>query len=274
MTAGARWHPSQDGIREYVTGQLDRVSASSVEAHLLTCGPCRSLVRAHVPTARLDAMLSTVEDRLDARERPRVERVVRRLGMDEPDARALLAAPSVRIAWWGAVGLACLLAFLVEAQESPRMLFLLLAPLLPVISTAAAYAPGLDPALPIVMATPYRTSRLLLARSLAVGATAAAGASLAGLGLPGQRTTMVLWLLPALALTSMVLALSPWLGTGLAAGTVGGGWVLAVGLLEHRGADPLVAFHRDGQLLSALLAAVALAVVASHQRHLDEGARR
>ena len=273
MTTKATWHPGISALQNYVDRRTDSLSSASVEAHLLACHTCRIHVRDSMPARRLAEVLAAIDDRIDALERPRVERLVQRLGASEADARALLAAPSLRLGWWGAVALACALALLVARQdEYSRTIFLLLAPLLPLISTAVAYAPGLDPALAIVAATPYRTSRLLLARSFAVGATAALATCLAGLALPSRDLTIVLWLLPALALTLLVLALSRWLGTGGATMAVAGGWVLVVGALADRGMDPLVTFQRNGQLVSLLVAMTALTIVLGRRRTLDEGA--
>lgn len=272
MTPATSWHPDEPQLQAYVDGRPGGLSAASVEAHLLACGGCRSTVRAAVPDARLAAVLAGVEDRLDGLERSWVERLVCRIGMSEPDARALLAAPNMRLAWWGAVLAAAVLALLVAQQSrDPQGLFLLLAPLLPMVSTAAAYAPGLDPARSIVSATPYLRTRMLLARSLAVGVTALLGVGAAAFALPERNLTAVAWLLPAVALTLVVLALSPWLGTGPATGVVAGGWVTAVSMLHGRGVETLAVLDRNGQLLCAALAALALATVVDQWTHVDQG---
>ncbi len=272
MTPAAPWHPGADELQDYADGRPAPLWDASVEAHLQACARCRLAVRDAVPAARLTAVLDAVEDRIDELDRPLLERFLCRIGVAEVDARALLAAPSLRFAWWGAVVASVLLALLVAEQaDAARPLFLLLAPLLPAMSTATAYASALDSATAIVTATPYHRSRLLLARSLAVGITATLGACLAGLALPNRDVTVVLWLLPALALTLGVLALSHWVGIGLATGAVGGGWFSIVVLLHERGNDPLATFDRTGQLVSAVCAAIALTVVVTRWRRLDEG---
>jgi hypothetical protein len=272
MTPAMEWHPGQPELQAYAAGRPEAVWDASVEAHLLACGSCRLVLHGAVPAPRLTAVFDAIEDRIDGLERPWIERLLRRFGLSEPDARALLAAPSLRVAWWGAVAASALLALLVAGQDGDaRTVFLLLAPLLPAVSTAAAYASALDPAMPIVAATPYHSSRLLLTRSLAVGATSTVGACLAALAVPGSAATVVVWFLPALALTLLVLALSQWCGTGPAAAVVGGAWVSLVVTLHDVGRDPLATFDRTGQLISAGLAALALVVVVTRWQRLDEG---
>jgi predicted anti-sigma-YlaC factor YlaD len=272
MTAIA-WHPDDPALQDYVDGRTDLVSSASVEAHLLACATCRAAVAAAVPDLRLGEVLAAVEDRLDQLDRPRLERWARRLGVAEVDARALLAAPSMRLAWFGAVVGSVTMALLVAGSDSGQdSLFLLLAPMLPALATAAAYAPGLDPAHGIAAATPYSTMRMLLLRSLAVGTTALLGTGLAALALPGHDRTAWAWLLPSLALTLLVLALSRRFGTSASALVVAGGWFWLVIGLHTRGVEPGTALGTTGQLLSAALAALALTALVEG-RHQQGGAR-
>lgn len=272
MTPPVRWHPDAELILAYVQGLASSVQGASFEAHLLACKDCRSVVRDAVPALRLANVLEAVDNRLDGFQRPWVERWLCRLGVQESDVRVLLAAPSLRFAWWGAVVGAALLALLVaQSQREPQTVFLVLAPLLPALATAAAYAPGLDPARGLVAATPFRMVRLLLIRSLAVGVTAMAGVFAAALALPSRDVTMAAWLLPALALTMIVLALSPWLSTEVATGAVGFLWLGFVVLLHRGGVDLAAAIDGDGQWVSAALTALASAFLITSWRRFDEG---
>ncbi|MBK5306305.1 MAG: hypothetical protein JJD92_06405 [Frankiaceae bacterium] len=272
MTHATRWHPAQQELQSYADAACGALVAASVEQHLLTCTTCRAHVALGVQRDRLETVAQLLDDRLDHLERPWAERLLRRLGVAEVDARVLLSAPSVRIAWGVAVAAAALLALLVAGQDADgRTVFLLLAPLLPAGATAVAYAPQLDPALAIVSASPYRASRLVLIRSLAVGITAAISVGLASFVVPGWGSAAAAWLLPALALTLAVLALSPWLGTGNAAALVGGAWSVLVLGLERSGSDPLLTYSASGQLISAAVAALALAAVVGRWQRLDDG---
>jgi hypothetical protein len=216
---------------------------------------------------------SQLDDRIDATERPWSERVLVRCGLHEADARALLAAPSLRWAWWLAVTAAAVLGLLVAGDtHDPEALFLVLAPVVPLAATAAAYAPGLDPAFGLVAATPYRTMRLLLARSLAVGLVAVLAVAGAALALPARDLTSVVWLLPSVALTLLVLSLAPRLGTGAAAAVVAVGWLGVVGGLRHEGIGISWVAQSGAQLGSAVLAVVALVALTRQSADLDRRA--
>lgn len=265
------WHPAEAVLQDYVDGRLGALRAGSVEAHLLACSGCRGALAPAVPAPRLVRVRDALDDRLDRAARPWLERLLRRLGVAEDDARALLAAPSLRRGWWLAVVAAAALGLLAADGSHPDAAFLLLAPLVPLGTTALAYAPGLDPAFALVAATPYRTSRLLLARSLAVGVTALLGVALAALALPTRDVTTVVWLLPAVALTLGVLALAPRFGTGPAAAAVSAGWLVLAGVLERRGLDITWVQGPAAQAVCALMAAASVVAVMRQWTRLDAG---
>jgi hypothetical protein len=274
VTPSAAWHPADAVLQEYVDGGLPGLSASSVEAHLLTCATCRHGVREAVPTQRLARLRETIDDRLDQAQRPRLERLLVRLGVTEVDARALLAAPNLRLAFWLAVAGAVLLGLLVANDtRHPDAVFLLLAPLLPLAATAVAYAPALDPAYELCAVTPARTARLLLARSLAVCTASLVGLTALGLALPSEQVTAVVWLLPAAALTLVVLLLAPRLEILPAAALVGGSWLVLVASLAHQGVD--ISWMQDVavQIVAAAILFVALGLLMHRSERLDVGGR-
>jgi len=267
MTPRDTWHPGEAQLQSYVDGGLPGLSAASVEAHLLACEQCRGLVSGGVDTSRLPRVKEALDDRLDTTGRPLLERLLLRVRVDEADARALLAAPTLRLAWLLAVLGAALLGVVVGVNaRNANELFLLAAPLVPVAATAVAYAPSLDAAFSIVTATPYPVARLLLARSLAVGATALVGVAAASLALPGSHITEVVWFLPAVALTGLVLVLSRRLGTGPAAYGAGLGWVVLLGGLNQRGIDVEWVGTARAQLVAGLVFVGAVLVLARQWR--------
>jgi len=270
MTPPTAWHPGEEQLQTYVDGGLPGLSAASVEAHLLACRSCRSSVSAGVDRVRLDSVKDALDDRLDHLERPWLERLLVRLHVDEADARALLAAPSIRRAWvLSLLGAVFLGAIVVDNASQREDLFLLLAPLVPLAATAVAYAPSLDAAFALVSATPYSLARLLLARSLAVGVTALVAVGLTALLLPGTHLTEVVWLLPAVALTALVLALAPRLGTAPAAYSVGLGWTVLTSGLHYRGIEVDWVADAGTQAAAALVAASAVLVLARQWRGID-----
>lgn len=268
MTPRTDWHPDEAMLQSYVDGLAGPVLAASLEAHLLACQPCRSLLAPAVNPGRLAGIRSGIEDRLDALGRPWPERCLRRFGVGEADARVLLAAPVLRRAWWLAVGLALGLAVL-GAHEAPEggNALLLLAPLLPVLATAASYAPRLDPALGLTAATPYPAMRLLLVRSGAVAVAASLLTAAAALALPGPAGEALTWLLPAAGLTAGTLALSVWVDAEVAAGACCAGWLTAGWVAGRPETDVLAIYDAPGQFGSAAVLLLAV-VVLLRQRHL------
>jgi hypothetical protein len=272
MTPLTPWHPPESVLQGYVDGHPTALSGASVEAHLVACSQCRTAVRDAVPTDRLIRVRAGLEDRVDALGRPAFERLLVWLGLQEVDVRVLLATPALRAAWWMAVVAATGLGVLnLRNGRDPEALFLLLAPLVPVCTTALAYAPGLDSAFWHVAATPYSTTRMLLARSLAVGATALLGTACAALVLPDRDMTSVAWLMPAVAMTLTALALCPRFGAVTASSVVGAAWVSFVVLLRREGVDVRGVFGVTGQLVVGAVALVALAVLVDQQKRLDGG---
>lgn len=266
------WHPDAASLQAYVDDDASLPLAASVEAHLLSCRPCRSALAPAVTPVRLALVWDSLEDRLDLVDRSWEERLLRRLGVAEVDARVLLAAPTMRRAWWLAVTLALAVAVL-AAWRDPASddAVLLLAPLLPVVATGAAYLPRLDPALSLTAATPYPAMRLLLLRSGAVATASTLLAVLACAALPIGLAEALVWLLPAVALTAGVLALSSWVDGGVAAAACSAGWLVAVWTAGHRTLDPLAVYDAGGQLASAALLGAAVVVLFRHRHRLDPG---
>ncbi len=275
MTPGPDWHPAEDLLQRYVDGGAGPVLAASLEAHLLGCAHCRRALAPSVAPARLARVRAGLDDRVDAADRPWLERLLCGLGVREVDARVLLAAPSMRRAWWLAVLLALSFAVLAAGSgEAGSAALLVLAPLLPVLTTAAAYSPGLDPTLAVTAATPYPAMRLLLIRTVGVALASTVVAVAACAALPVELIGTLVWLLPAAALTAATLALSTWLDPGSAAGICCAAWLTAVWATEltvDAGLGRLAVYDAAGQLVSAAVLATAAAVLVRSRQRLDRG---
>lgn len=272
MNPRPAWHPDAASLQAYVDGDASLPLAASVEAHVLSCRSCRAALAPAVAPVRLAVIRESLEDRLDLADRSWEERLLRRLGVAEVDARVLLAAPTMRRAWWLAVTLALAFAVL-AAWRDPAAddAVLLLAPLLPVAATGAAYLPRLDPALSLTAATPYPAMRLLLLRSGAVASASTLLAVLACAALPIGLAGALVWLLPAVALTAGVLALSNWVDGGVAAAACSAGWLVAAWTAGRSTLDPLAVYDAGGQFASAALLAAAVVVLFRHRHRLDPG---
>src|SRR5689334_6258340 len=167
--------------------------------------------RVEVTPQRLDANWRAIVAELDAPARSRLERVLLVLRMPESTARTLVATPALRRAWFVATGVALLFGLGAADSTKPGaslLMLLALAPMVPVVGVALAYGPGSDPAYEATIATPTSGLRLVLVRSTAVVGCSIAAAGLATVLLRDKTWMSIAWLVPALALPAVCLALS------------------------------------------------------------------
>jgi len=250
------WHLDRDLASGYARGTLSLGLAASVEQHLVQCPHCRSAVS--VDPARLDRVWATIIERVEAPRRGFVERLLHRAGIDEPTARVVATTPIYRGAWLTSVVLTLALAVQLS-QLDPRgvMLFIVLAPVLPLLGVAATFGARADPSQEITNATPYPALRLLIARTLFVVASTVLPALLASLFLPGSPAKAVAWLLPSLAITAVSLALAPRVAVDRAALMLVVGWLSLAAVQWSLSDGPTMA---DGRVLQVVsLAALVIA---------------
>jgi hypothetical protein len=268
------WHVDDDTMIGYARGRVSLSLGASVETHLLACAECRDLLRgavAAVEVDRLERLWDGVAARVDA-PRPRLlERLFRLAGVSEDTARLLAATPVLGASWLSAMaaalGFAVFAALAAGASDRGTLLFLTVAPILPVLGVAAAFHRGVDPTYEIALAAPYPAFRLLLLRSAAVAAVTGTAAVVAGLLLPHRSLTAAAWLLPALALTSLTLVVARRIDVAYAATGVVAAWVLIV-VLSHLNVGRFAAFGLAAQLACLAVAGVSLVVlVAGRHRY-------
>lgn len=212
--------PAAD-LRAWVLGDADGTVSMSVEQHVVRCGQCQADV-AHVvesgaqdpPTAPsdLDAVWRSVRDEIEVPSVSAFERLLSRIGLPPADAMLVAAAPALRGSWVCAVALSIAFAVggAVSAHTGSIALFLVVAPLVPVVAVAVAFGPEAGPALEQESSAPYPLVRLVFLRTCAV-LLAALPVVVAGQLLFPEHVSWV-WLLPALGFTATVLALSTWFG--------------------------------------------------------------
>ena len=106
------WHVPDEVLERFAAAprSLDSATASSTEAHLLTCGRCRGTVAAAVPTPELDATWAAIADRVDAPRPGPVERVLGVLGIRPETARLVTATPALQLGWVASVVIVTALA--------------------------------------------------------------------------------------------------------------------------------------------------------------------
>jgi len=264
------WHVDPRLARRYADGAMDLALATSVEAHLVACASCRDVIGAVVPTDRLDSIWDGLAAELDAPRPGLVERFLTRLGMREDTARLLVTTASLRLSWLTSLALVLGFAALTAGSgDRGRLLFLTVAPLLPVAGVAAAFAGPLDPVRDVAAAAPYSRFRLILLRALAVLATSIGFAAVAGVLVIDEGWLAVGWLLPALALVSTTLALSARFDPVHAAAAVGLVWVMVVWSHAPLRQVSFAAFAPPAQLVYLLVTIAAVIVVVAARTVFD-----
>jgi hypothetical protein len=253
----------------------DQVTGWSVEAHLATCGRCRSAVSAHVDPVRLarnrDVMLVLVA----TRDAGRIRRLFSRCGVPDHLLRLLAATPTLRLSWLLSVvgvlaivaGEGLVAAYMSAGPALPHhaqapLLFLLVAPLLVLATVAAAFLPWFDPAYALAVAAPFSGFLLLLVRAVCAMATALVPVVAAAFVVPGPRWLSAALLLPSLALCAVALTVTAVVGPRAGAATAGALWaapVLWVGVA--RSPQSAVQWHGQAGWAVVLLAAAVVLVV-------------
>jgi hypothetical protein len=261
MSTTSAWHVDDDALRAWVDGTAGPVVSISVEQHVARCAQCQAAVAAAVRPEPIAAAWAGTLAVIETPQPSSLERALRRLGVSTADAMVLSAATALRAAWL--VGMIVVLAFAVLAPlltgSDGELLFLAVAPLIPLAGVAVSYGPGVDPSYEAVLVAPYAMLRLVLLRTALVLVTSVPLVVVTGLLQPIPAFVAVAWLLPAAGFVAVVLTVSSWLEPEPTATAVALGWLAAV-VWAARGGDPLVLFA--GPALAGYLAVFAVAAVA------------
>jgi hypothetical protein len=261
----APWHVPTPLLARFADnpGNVDDVTAASIDAHLVACAECRHALTAAVAPAFAASSWAGVADRIDRPRATVLERLLRRLGMRSATTRLLAATPALQAAGLAAVAFIAVTAGVLSRTAGADGIFLVLAPLVPLGAVAASFASAADPAGEAGVGTPLHGAGLVLRRASAILAVNLGLLGAAALALPDLGPSAAAWVLPSLALARGALALGTWLRAEVAVATLASGWLLtAWGLWWFAGHDVAVAdtatFAAHGQM--AALAAVAAAV--------------
>jgi hypothetical protein len=256
------WHASDATLRDWVDGAAGQLVSTSVEQHLVHCERCRGLVAALVPADDLESGWEAILDIVERPQRSALERCLHRLGLPPSDTMVIASAPVLRTAWVAA--LIAMLSFALVAATAGRdgglVVFLGMAPLIPVAGVAVAYGPSADPAYESVLVTPYPMFRLVLLRTAAVLVASVPLIIAAGLLLPISTGTAVAWLVPAAGFTVAVLTTSAWVDPEYGAIAIGLGWIVAVAWAARTG-DPLTLLAPSAMAGYLVVFAVGLAIL-------------
>jgi hypothetical protein len=271
------WHVAPSMLEAYAQDRVDVAVGYSVEAHLEACESCRRNVAHFVDTTRLDRIWDGVTSSVTAPQAGLIERGLTLLGVKDHIARLLAATPALRGSWMLAIAVVLLVAVgTAYRSEHGFVLFLLLAPLLPVAGVAASFGPGIDPTYEIGIAAPMRSFRLLLIRTVAVVSVTTIAAGLAALLLP-VHWAVAAWLLPTLGLVMATLALSTLLTPLHAAAVVTLGWVAVGGAglwrLWERLATPREVFGEPMQSLFLVVILTSAVLLTARRSQFERGER-
>jgi len=259
-------------VSRYWTGTLTRSEAVAVEHQLQRSPVWRDAVNRGADTARMTRNFDAIAAEVDAPRRGRIERGLTRVGVPEHIVRVMGATPIMRRAWLVASVLALLFGLAAangERSAGDLTLLLALAPLVPVIGVGLAYGPGVDPAHEMTVVAPISGFRLLLLRAATVvGITVVLG-GVASVFTADRGLIAAAWLIPALALCTATLGLSTWIPTRLAAAFVGATWLAVVIGFNSATDDAQQMFGPVGQIVSAVTAVAAGAVLYARRDAFD-----
>ena len=147
-------------------------------------------------------------------------------------------------------------------------MFLLVAPLVPVLGTAGAYGRDADPAHELTVVSPYSGAKLILLRTLGVVSTCVPLAIGVGLLLTGPVWLSVAWLGPALAGVLIALALASMMDALFASACVAVVWATVVTVVSLD-ADAADLVRADVQPVFVGLALIAALVVVLRRRSFE-----
>lgn len=262
------WHVDVETLARYQKGSIDRVAAASVEGHITSCPDCRSSIARD--SDWLERSWLGIADAVEPSPPSLAERALVRIGVPAHWARLVAASPALRLSFLLAVAL--VLGFAVGASRSnpegnTYRIFLIVAPLLPVIGVGFAYGRMVDPAFELTMASPVDSLRLLLLRATTVLSLSIVLGVIAWpfVPVPGVLGASA-WLLPALALTLLTLALASRFEMWMSATMAAFAWGAALFIASAREVD---VFAPRSQFVYLILAGVAGLAIAMRRHSYD-----
>lgn len=250
------WHVAPELLAQYDQGHLDVAMEAAVETHVIRCADCRAVVTAAVGPSGLEQVWAGVSLQLEPDRQPMYLRGLKRAGLSDRDG-VLLSASALSVPWAIAVGSAVVCAMLagfIPARQ--ELAFLLLAPLVPVLSVVAAHD-ATDPLRELLAITPHSKLRLALVRTVASLAVALPATTAVGLLVPGLSNLAFVWLLPGLCLTLSALVLLTWTSAWIAGGAVAGAWTAVILLVASQEALPSISSTAGQGVFAAATMAMA-----------------
>jgi hypothetical protein len=270
------WHVDAVTADRYVRAETDRPTSASIEAHVVACSACQAIVGAAVDGGLLASVMKAIDDALDQPQLRSIERGLRRIGVSDTASRIVAATTRAHWAFLFVVAASVGLALLSASSSGNRgdlafSVFLVVAPLGPLLATAAAFGRWVDPTYAITKSTPLPVLRIVLIRTVSGVVPAIVLTALATPLLIDRGWLAVGWLIPSLALASAVLALSSWLEVELATLLIVLVWIAVLLCMRLSDTEVVALFSGSLQLISLAVAAAASALTIVRRTHFDYG---
>jgi len=219
---------------------------------------------AHVDPVRRAAAWERLDLAVDEPRRGPIERVLIWLNVPEHIARIAVTTRALSVSWIGTAAAILILAAMVPRlsnQPNVLLFFLVVSPVLPVLGVAVSFGPLFDPTYEMAAVAPVGRLWLILLRTASVLVLAVAMAGGLTLVLPDHGMSALAWLLPALALTSVSVALAARMDATWAALVSAGVWTVLVVATTDFVSGRSFAFQAAGQLVSAGVAMTAVLAI-------------
>ena len=262
------WHVGRDVLSRFYAdpASVDDVTASSIEAHLVSCDVCRAELTAFAPQDWLATSWDSVADQVDRPRATPMEWVLDRLGMRGGIARLVAATPALQLAGLAATLIVAVAAVVMSVGHGTDGPFLALAPLTPLAAVYISFAPTREPGGEAGVATPLNGAGLVVRRTAVVLAVTLGVLAVGALALPSLDANAAAWVLPALALSLGALALATWISIEVAVVSLAVGWLAVLSVASVAGPRTAsivdsATFSAVGQLFALVAVVVSLVVV-------------
>ncbi|HJR96653.1 MAG TPA: sensor histidine kinase [Actinomycetota bacterium] len=180
----------------------------------------------------------------------------------------IASTPSLRVPWLLATAAVSVFAAWGAAANDQVLAFLVVAPVVPVAGVAAAYGPWADPMFETTRSTPVSGFHVVLARTIAAGATCLPLMAASVLVVPGSEAAALAWVMPALALSLASLVVSTFTSLPRAALAAAAAWCLLVGVVAATDEVGML-FDGPGQVTFLAIAVVASFLLARRRERFE-----
>jgi hypothetical protein len=220
--------------------------------------------------ARLERNFAAVLGEIAAPRRSRFERLLLRCHVPEPAARLVASKPAFR--WAFSIAIFVVLQLAASSADGSAgadqlVVFLALAPLVPIVGVALSYGATADRSYEVSVAAPLSGLRLVLVRTATVVATSAVISLGVALLSPGAGWLRFGWVLPGLAGTGLTLVAGTRIGFRRAGIVVGVSWLVVVIVAGQIASNDVALFGVRGQLvfLAVAMAAASMLWIPRHR---------